>query len=258
MNKLTKLLLVSTLSAAASFSMAEKALKIGVEGAYPPFSEVDKNGQLIGFDVDIANALCAEMKRQCELVQIEWDGLIPALKGRKIDAIIASMSATPERRKSIDFTNRYYRIPVKLVRKIGSNVDFSEAAMKGKAIGVQVSTTFDNHMTELFGKVADIKRYNSNDDALLDLQAGRVDVVAAESLVLQEGFLKKEKGKGFEFFGPDLVDEKYYGEGIAVGIRQKQDKLKTAFNTAIKTIRENGTYKTINDKYFDIDVYGGE
>ncbi len=257
MKVFNKILLASAVAAAATFSLAsEKTLKIGVEGAYPPFSEVTKDGKLVGFDVDIANALCEQMQRKCDLVQIDWDGLIPALKGRKIDAIIASMSATPERKKSIDFTDRYYRIPVKLVRKKGADVDFSEAAMKGKTIGVQTSTTFDKHMTDLFGKVATIKRYTSNDEALLDLQAGRVDAVAAESLVLQEGFLKKEKGAGFEFFGPDLVDEKYYGEGIAIGIRQKQDKLKAAFNQAIKDIRANGKYKALNDKYFDIDVYG--
>ncbi len=128
--------------------------------------------------------------------------------------------------------------------------------MKGKIIGVQTSTTFDKHMTDLFGDVAEIKRYTSNDEALADLKAKGVDVVAAESLVLQEGFLKKEAGKDFEFFGPDLVDEKYYGEGIAIGIRKKQDALKEAFNKAIKAIRENGKYKEINDKYFDIDVYG--
>lgn len=256
MKKTTKLMLVTALTATATFSMAEKVLKIGVEGAYPPFSEVNKAGEVVGFDIDIAKALCAEMKRECKMVQIDWDGLIPALKGRKIDAIIASMSATPERKKSIDFTERYYRIPVKTIRKKGSGITFDKDSMKGKIIGVQTSTTFDKHMTDLFGDVAEIKRYTSNDEALLDLQAGGVDVVAAESLVLQDGFLKKEAGKDFEFFGPDLVDEKYYGEGIAIGLRQKQDALKAAFNAAIKGIRENGKYKEINDKYFDIDVYG--
>ncbi len=256
MKKTTQLLLATALMGTATFSMAEKTLKIGVEGAYPPFSEVNKEGKVVGFDIDIANALCAEMKRECKMVQVDWDGMIPALKGRKIDAIIASMSATPERKKSIDFTDRYYRIPVKTIRKKGADIAFNKESMKGKIIGVQTSTTFDKHMTDLFGDVAEIKRYVSNDEALLDLQSGGVDVVAAESLVLQEGFLKKEAGKKFEFFGPDLVDEKYYGEGIAIGIRQKQDALKEAFNKAIKAIRESGKYKEINDKYFDIDVYG--
>ncbi len=257
MKILNKILLSAAVTAGLSLAVAEeRPLKIGIEGAYPPFSEVDKDKNLIGFDVDIAKALCEQMQRKCVLKQIDWDGMIPALKSRGIDAIIASMSATPERKKSIDFTDRYYRIPVKLVRKKGSTVDFNEDAMKGKTIGVQTSTTFDKHMTDLFGKVATIKRYTSNNEALLDLIAGRVDAVAAESLVLQDGFLKKEKGKDFEFFGPDLVDEKYYGEGIAIGIRQKQEKLKAAFNKAIKDIRANGKYKAINDKYFDIDVYG--
>ena len=256
MNKMIKLLLVSGFLTTATFSFADKVLKIGVEGAYPPFSEVSKEGEVIGFDIDIANALCKQIKRECKMVQIDWDGQIPALKSRKIDAIIASMSATPERAKSIDFTDRYYRIPAKLVRKKGVDLAFSKESMKGRVIGVQMSTTFDNHLTALFGDVATIKRYTSNDEALLDLQAGRVDTVAAESLVLQEGFLKKPAGKNFEFFGPDLVDEKYYGKGIAVGIRQNQEELKQAFNTAIKAIRKNGEYKAINDKYFDIDVYG--
>ncbi|MGY0400310.1 MAG: transporter substrate-binding domain-containing protein [Ostreibacterium sp.] len=255
-NKTKKTFLAITLLVATSFSFAEKPLKIGVEGAYPPFSKVTKTGEVVGFDIDIAKALCAQMKRKCEMVQIDWDGLIPALKGRKIDAIIASMTATPERAKSIDFTDRYYRIPVKTIRRKGSGIEFSKKSMKGKTIGVQVSTTFAKHMTDLFSDVATIKTYTSNDEALLDLQAGRVDVVAAESLVLQDGFLKKEVGKNFEFFGPDLVDEKYYGKGIAVGIRQHSDKLKTAFNNAIKAIRKNGKYKEVNDKYFDIDVYG--
>ncbi len=255
MNKTAKILLASamTLSFAA---MAEKTLKIGIEGAYPPFSETRDDGEVIGFDVDIAKALCAEMNRKCKMVKTDWDGMIPALKGRKIDAIIASMSATPERKKSIDFTDRYYRIPVKTIRKKGSGIEFSKEGMKGKTIGVQVSTTFAKHMKDLFGDVAIIQTFPSNDDALQVLKSNRIDVVAAESLVLQDGFLKKEEGKDFEFFGPDLVDEKYYGEGIAIGIRQNSDKLKNAFNAAIKAIRKNGKYKEVNDKYFDIDVYG--
>ncbi|PID65550.1 MAG: nickel transporter [Gammaproteobacteria bacterium] len=256
MNITGKFLLVAALTVSANVAFAEKTLKIGVEGAYPPFSEVNKDGEIVGFDIDIANALCAEMKRKCEMKKIAWDGMIPALKGRKIDAIIASMSATEKRKKSIDFTDRYYRIPVKVVRKKGAAVEFNKEGMKGKIIGVQKSTPFSEHLGDLFGDVAEIKRYPSTDEALVDLQAGGVDVVAAESLVLQEGFLNRDVGKNFELFGPDLIDPKYYGEGIAIGIRKNQEELKQAFNAAIKAIRANGKYKEINDKYFDIDVYG--
>jgi len=255
MNKLNRLLLVPALVSMLGVAFAEKALKIGVEGAYPPFNEIDKDGHLIGFDVDIAKALCVQMQRHCQLVQVDWDGLIPALKARKIDAISASMSATAERQKIIDFTDRIYKIPVRLVRRKGSNIVYGEQGMKGKVIGVQVSTTFAKHMTAAFSSVATIKTYSTTQEALLDLQAGRVDTVAAESLVLSD-FLKKPQGQNFEFFGPKLIDEKYYGKGIAIGIRKNSAKLKTAFNKAIKAIRANGVYKTINDKYFSFDVYG--
>lgn len=259
MNKTSKILLASAMTLSFSAVMAEKTLNIGVEGAYPPFSETTKTGEVIGFDIDIAKALCVEMKRKCKMVKTDWDGLIPSLKNRKIDAIIASMSATPEREKSIDFTDRYYRVPVKVIRKKGSGLEFTKDSMKGKVIGVQTSTTFAKHMKDLFGDVATINdSYVSNDEALLDLRAGRVDAVAAESPVLRDGFLKKEEGKDYEFFGPDLVDEKYYGKGIAIGIRKNNNKLATAFNNAIKTILENGKYKEINDKYFDFDIYGGK
>lgn len=255
-NKQVKAILLSASLFLTGFAFADKTLKIGVEGAYPPFSEVDKNGKLIGFDIDIAKALCQQMKRQCELVQIDWDGLIPALQGRKIDAIIASMSATEERKKNILFTDRYYRIPAKAVRKKGSNIAFDKDSLKGKTIGVQTSTTIDKHITDLFAKTSIIKRYNSNNDAYLDLIAGRLDIFVSDSLPLRYGFLEKDIGKNYEFFGPDLVDKKYYGEGIAIGLRKTDKALQEAFNTAISAIRKNGVYQKINDSYFDFDVYG--
>lgn len=236
-------------------AMAEKDLKIGIEGAYPPFSQTNKDGEVTGFDIDIANALCEEMKRQCTFINIDWDGLIPALKGRKIDAIIASMKATEERKKSIDFTDRYYREPGRLVRKKGSNIEYTKDGMKGKAIGVQTSTTFDNQMTDLFGDVADIKRYTNMNEVYLDLLSGRLDVGVASTLVLKNAFLQKD-GKDFEFFGPNLTEEKYQGTGTAIGIRKNSDTLRKSFNDAIKALRDSGKYKTINDKYFDFDIYG--
>ncbi len=142
MNKKIKYLLAATAISLSASAFAEKTIRIGVEGAYPPFSEVNKEGKVVGFDIDIANALCEQMKRKCELVQIDWDGLIPAVKSRKIDVIIASMSATDERKKSIDFTDRYYKIPAKVIRKKGSKIEFTKEGLKGKKIGLQRSTNF--------------------------------------------------------------------------------------------------------------------
>lgn len=251
-----KLLLAAAMTMMTGMAMAEKTLKIGIEAAYPPFSQKSDDGTVSGFDIDIANALCEQMKRKCELVEIDWDGLIPALKGRKIDAIIASMKDTAERRKSIDFTDRYYREPGRAVRKKDSGLAFDKNSMKGKVIGVQTATTFDRNVTDLFGDVAEIKRYTNMNEVYLDLLSGRLDAGVASPVVLKRAFLDKDGGEAFEFFGPELTEEKYHGKGTAIGIRQNADKLKTAFNQAIKDLRENGKYKTINDKYFDFDIYG--
>jgi len=258
MYQVSRLLSVSVLTAAmmlSSATFAQKALKIGVEGAYPPFSSMDKNGRIVGFDIDIAKALCDQMQRHCQLVKVDWDGMIPALKARKIDAIIASMLATGKRKKAIDFTAHYYNAPSRFIRKKGANVTYSKPGMQGKVIGVQVATAQEQNVRDVFAQVSDIKTYNTNNEALLDLQAGRVDAVIAGALVLEE-FLSKPQGQGFEFFGPKLSDEKYYGKGVAIGIRKNSNKLKAAFNAAIKAIRSNGIYKTINDQYFSFDIYG--
>ena len=125
------------LGAAAVQAQTPPVLKIGVEGAYPPFSEIGTDGKLKGFDIDIANALCERMKVRCTLVQMEFDALIPGLRAKKIDAIVASMSITPERRKAVDFSVKYYHTPARLVAKAGATLDTSPAGLKGRKIGVQ-------------------------------------------------------------------------------------------------------------------------
>jgi len=233
-----------------------KKVRIGVEGAYPPFSEVTPDGKLIGFDIDIANALCEEMKVECELVTQDWDGIIPALKARKYDAIIASMSITEERKKSVDFTKKYYNTPAKFVRKKGSGIEITEEGLKGKSVGVQRATIHDNFVSEVYGDEVEIKRYGTQDEAYLDMAAGRVDLLLADSVALQGGFLDTDEGKDYEFVGPDFSDPKYFGEGAGIALRQGEDDLREMLNQAIDAIRANGTYKAIQDKYFDFDVYG--
>ncbi|MCH7932246.1 MAG: transporter substrate-binding domain-containing protein, partial [Proteobacteria bacterium] len=133
-----------------------KKIRIGVEGAYPPFSWVEPDGTLKGFDIDITNALCKEIGAECNLVQQDWDGIIPALLARKYDAIIASMSITEERKKKVAFTDKYYNTPAKFVRRKGSGIEINKASMKGKAVGVQRATTHDNFITGEFGDAVEI------------------------------------------------------------------------------------------------------
>ena len=251
--------LASLLALAATASQAQapdwKKIRIGVEGAYPPFSEVGPDGKLKGFDIDMANALCAELKAECTLVQQGWDGIIPALNARKFDAIIASMAATDERRKSVNFSDKYYNTPARLVAKAGAKLEASAAGLKGKKIGVQRSTIHDRFATDTF-KESEIVRYAKADEVYLDLAAGRIDVAMGDSVAIDGGFLKKPQGQGYAFFGPPYNDVKYFGTGSSIAVRKADDALAQKFNAAIKAIRANGTYKKIQDRYFDFDVYG--
>ncbi|SUO95969.1 transporter substrate-binding domain-containing protein [Suttonella ornithocola] len=247
----------------ASFITAVHAvdkIKIGVEAAYPPFSAVNEAGEFVGFDIDIAKALCAQMKADCELVKIDWDGLIPSLLNEKIDAIVASMSDTAERRKIVDFTNKYYSnkgqlvLKKELAQKI-NNENWKEA-LKGKVLGVQTSTIHDTYATaELAPIVKSIERYNTQDEANLDLVAGRIDATLADQTALANGFLKTDMGKDYAFAAPLFNNPDYYGSGVSIAIRKGDEALKQRFNDAIKAIRDNGEYQKINQKYFDFDIY---
>ena len=244
------------LTAATAFGGDIKKVRIGTEGAYPPFNMIDKNGDLQGFDVDIAKALCKASGVTCEFVVQDWDGMIPGLLAKKYDAIIASMAITAERQEKVAFTEKYYMTPAKFVAKKGAGIAITPKGLKGKTVGVQRGTTHENFVRDKFGKSVTINSYATQDEANMDLVSGRVDLVIADSVVLLEGFINTDQGKGFEFTGPGFTDEQWYGDGIGIAIRKEDKDLVALFNKAIKKIRTSGAYKTINDKYFDFDVYG--
>ncbi|MBL8512179.1 MAG: ABC transporter substrate-binding protein [Betaproteobacteria bacterium] len=230
-------------------------IRIGVEGAYPPFSQIGTDGKLQGFDIDIANALCAELKAQCTLVQQDFDGMIPGLLSRKIDAVIASMTITEERKRSVDFSDKYYQTPARMVAKAGSNLVVTPEGLKGKRIGVQRTTIHDRFATAEF-KQSEIVRYTKQDDVFLDLASGRLDGALVDSIAAAVGFLKTPAGKGFAFVGPVYDDPKYFGIGAGIAVRKADTDLRNRLSAAITAIRANGVYKKIQDKYFDFDVYG--
>ena len=262
MKKLLIAVAVLALVCAAGTVQAKdwKMVRIGVEGAYPPFSSTTPDGKLEGFDIDIARALGKAMGVEVKLVPQDWDGIIPALLARKYDAIIASMSITEERKKKVAFTNKYYNTPAKFICKKGAMKDFTRAQVAdvtaGKRVGVQRATIHDRFITEQGAKNVKIKRYATQDEAYMDLAAGRVDMLLADSVAMSEGFLKKPEGQGYQFIGPDLTEKKYFGEGAGIAIRKKDTDLVEMFNKAIVQIRSDGTYQKIQDKYFDFNVYG--
>ncbi|MCY1298661.1 Lysine/arginine/ornithine-binding periplasmic protein [compost metagenome] len=255
-----KLVLLGSLALgllASSVFAADKPLRIGIEAAYPPFAYKTPAGEIAGFDYDIGNAMCEEMKVKCQWIEQEFDGLIPSLKVKKVDAVLSSMTITDERKKSVDFTGKYYYSPARLVMKKGTQVDAEFKSLVGKTIGTQRSTTTDRFATEVLEpKGIKVVRYSTQNEIYLDVLSGRLDGVLADVFPLNEGFLKTENGKSYEFVGPVLNDPKYFGEGAGIAVRKGDDALREKFNNAIKALRENGKYQQIQAKYFDFDIYG--
>ena len=255
------------MAAAATLVFSANALavdkyKVGIEGAYPPFNNKNASGEVVGFDPDIAMALCAKMKAECEIVTSDWDGIIPALQAKKFDAIIASMSITDERKTKVDFTDKYYASPLALIAKKGSELRPDLELLKGKKVGVQRGTVSDNFATRYWdGKGLQIVRYAKQDEAYLDLRAGRLDAAFVDYLEAYGGFLTKPEGEGYDvagdrLFGRNAEEKAVIGEGIGIAVRKRDKELTEKLNQALAAIRANGKYEAIQKKYFPMDIYG--
>lgn len=240
---------------AAPASALEANYTIGTEGAYPPFNMIDADGKIGGFDVEIGLALCAEMKVTCDVVAQDWDGIIPGLLADKYDMIVASMFITEERKQKVAFTDPYYKAAMTHVAKKGSGIaDFSDAGMKGKTIGVQSGTTQATFAEKSYPS-AEIKSYPTQDEVNLDMASGRLDLQVGDMIPMLDWVGKTKDGADFELIGAPIIDPAFVGEGVGIAVRQADNELREAVNAALKAIIANGTYKTINDKYFTIDVY---
>ena len=226
-------------------ALADK-VRIGTEGAYPPFNMIDKDGKVAGFDIDIARALCQKMGAECVFVTQDWDGIIPGLLAGKYDAIVASMSITEERKKAVNFTNRYYSNSLRLIAKKGAGID--PGKLDGKSVGAQRATIAANHAEKMPG--VSVKLYDTQENAYLDLASGRIDVLVTDML---PGFdwLNSDQGKGFEFIGDNIdIDDQ-----IGIAVRKGDDQLRQRLNKALDAIVADGTYATINEKYFPFSIY---
>jgi arginine/ornithine transport system substrate-binding protein len=231
-------------------------LKVAIDPTYEPFTFKTPDGKPTGFDVDIAEALCAEIKRKCVYVEQVWDSMIPGLQAKKYDVIISSMSITEDRKKVVDFTDKYYNTPSRIVVK--TETPFSDlSSLKGKNIGVLKGSTQEKYaMGDLKPVGVKVVPYEAQDQVYLDIKSGRLDGTVADSVEVTGGFLSKPEGQGYGFVGPVLNDQKYFGIGAGVALRQGETALRDELNAAIKAIRANGVYDTVSKKYFDFDVYG--
>ncbi|MBK9572827.1 MAG: transporter substrate-binding domain-containing protein [Rhodoferax sp.] len=254
MKKLALCLALSALSFVAGAQT--KDLKVAIDATYEPFTFKTADGKPTGFDVDIALALCEQIKRKCVFVEQVWDSMIPGLQAKKYDVIISSMSITEDRLKAVDFTDKYYNTPSKIVVK--NDIKFTDlASLKGKKIGVLKGSTQEKYaMGELKPVGVVVTPYEAQDQVYLDIKSGRLDGTVADVVEVNGGFLSKPEGKNYGFVGPELNIPKYFGIGAGIALRKGEAALKGELNAAIKTIRANGTYKKLNDKYFKIDVYG--
>jgi len=256
MKKLLTALSLSVIAFGSSSAMAE--LRLGIDSApYAPFYEADTNGNFVGWEIEIGDAICAAMEEECTWVPVAWDGIIPALLAKKIDAIVGSMSITEERMKTISFSDKYYNTPASIVAMKSMDMDGTPESVAGKIIGVQVSTTHQNYVQSHFEDVADsVKVYQDFNEHNQDLLAGRVDMVVADSLAMSD-FLNSPEGQDFEIKA-DLADDAIFGPGVGAGIRQEDTELVEKFNAAIQQIRDDGSYAEISAKYFDFDIYGAQ
>ena len=247
---LAALLVAFVAASGAAHAKDWKTVRVGTEGAYPPFNFFDSDKQLQGFDIDIAKAVCAKMKVECTYVAQDWDGIIPALTAGKYDAIFASMSITDERKKVIDFSRPYYNTPSAFVApKDSALADGMPATLKGKTIGAQSSTIQANYLEEKYGD-ADIKLYPSQDEVNLDLVSGRIDALLVDQLVAID-WLKTDDGACCKLLTKDIP----IGGGVGAGVRQEDTDLRDMISKAIEEIKADGTYEKINAKYFDFSIW---
>lgn len=240
-----------TMTAGAASAQGAK-IKIGTEGAYPPFNSLTADGKLVGFDVDVANALCAQMQAECELVTQDWDGIIPALQAGKFDAIVASMSITEERKKQVAFTDKYYTTPLAVVALKDSDLTSTEpAALTGKTVGAQASTTQSIYAQDFYTPAgADVKQYPTQEEAVQDMLNGRLDAIISDKFVLVD-WMKSSSNDCCKLVGDVAGTETETG----IAVRLDDNALREKLNAAIAAIVADGTYKTIQAKYFDFDIY---
>ncbi|WIY25156.1 transporter substrate-binding domain-containing protein [Parasedimentitalea psychrophila] len=249
-------LLAATVTAAtlvAGVAAAEQ-VKIGIAAeAYPPFASVDSSGTWVGWEIEVIGAVCAAAKLDCVITPVAWDGIIPSLTGQQIDAIMASMSITAERAKTIDFSDAYYNTPAVIVADKSMDIEPTPESLAGKIVGIQASTIHQAYAQEYF-KDSEIRVYQTQDEANQDLFAGRIDATQADSIAMAD-FVGSDAGGCCEIKGPVANDVSILGRGAGAGVRKGDDALREALNAGIAAILADGTHEKITARYFNASIY---
>ena len=259
MKKLLAALTIVLLSASMGAHAKDwSTIRFGVDASYAPFESKAADGKLVGFDIDLGNEICKRLNAKCVWVENDFDGMIPALKAKKFDGVLSSMSMTPQRAEQINFSSKLFNTPTRLVAKKGSNILPTPESLAGKSVGVEQGTIQETYAKTYWQpKGAKVVSYQNQDQVYADLISGRMDAALQDAVQADLGFLKTPRGAGFQFVGKDLEDKKILGSGAGIGLRKEDTDLKAKIDKAIANIIKDGTYKKIEKKYFDFDVYGG-
>lgn len=250
-------LLMAVFTASSAFAAIPANVRIGTDPTYAPFESKNAQGELVGFDIDLAKDLCQRINTKCTFVEGPLDGLIPSLKAKKIDAIMSSLSITDKRKQQIAFTDKLYAADSRLVVAKGSPIQPTIESLKGKRVGVLQGTTQETYGNQYWApKGIEIVSYQGQDSIYADLLAGRIDAAFQDEVAASEGFLKTPAGANYQFGGPSIKDEVLFGVGTSMGLRKSDNELREALNAAFAEMRKDGTYDKLAKKYFDFNVYG--
>lgn len=231
-------------------------VKIAVDVPYQPMEYQKPDGSLTGFDIDLGNALCKKAQLHCQWQVQAWDGIIPGLMARKYDAIMSSMTINDQRRQQLLFTTPYLKPPSAWFAPVTEQITEANAqTLKGKTIGVQRGTLQDNYVTDLYGKDAHIRRYETADDLRVDMNAGRLDLAFLDFPNGKTTMLDDGKGK-YKIVG-EMIDQprKYFGDGFGIGLRKGDQELADKLDKALDEARQDGSYQQIYDRYFKVDSH---
>ncbi|MBU4684222.1 ABC transporter substrate-binding protein ArtJ [Cedecea davisae] len=239
-----KLLLAAMLATAALNAAAADKISFGSSATYPPFESLDAGNQIVGFDIDLAKALCKQMQADCTFTNHAFDSLIPSLKFRKYDAVISGMDITPERAKQVAFTNPYYANSAVVIAKKGLFKSLDD--LKGKRIGMENGTTHQKYLQDKHPEVKTVS-YDSYQNAIIDLKNGRIDGVFGDTAVVNE-WLKTNPQLGT--VGEHVTDPQYFGTGLGIAVRPDNQALLKKLNDALAAIKADGTYQKISNEWF--------
>ena len=231
----------------------QKVYTVATDATFPPFEYTTANGGVAGYDIDLMHALCDQAEIKCNVIAAAWSGMFPGLLGKKYDALISSLNVTEERKRVMAFSDVYERPVYQFVAARDKHVDINPAGLKGKTIGVEIGTPMDAFVTQKFGDVATVKRYDSGSEPYLDLASGRIDALFSYRAQIQSSFLDKDgNATHYVLVGPGYTgaDSPVLGEGVAIALRKQDDVLRSKLNQALAALRANGSLKKINDKWF--------